>query len=96
MDVLVTYDISTSTPSGIKRLALVAKICEGYGSRVQYSVFECRLSPTNLARFVGELTEAIDPGHDSVRVYRFNGSIADARTSLGLELHHETGRHWIL
>lgn len=96
MDVLVTYDINTTTARGVKRLAQVAKVCESYGTRVQYSVFECRLSPTNLGRLVAELMEAIDPGQDSVRVYRFDGRIGDARMSLGSDLSHETGRHWIL
>ena len=41
MEVLVTYEISTESPDGERRLRRVAKLCEGYGHRVQKSVFEC-------------------------------------------------------
>jgi len=37
---MLAYDISDN-----KRRRSVAKRLEDYGSRVQYSVFECRLSP---------------------------------------------------
>lgn len=35
MLVLVTYDVSTETQSGKRRLAKVAKVCVNYGQRVQ-------------------------------------------------------------
>lgn len=41
MLVLITYDVSTDTPNGKKRLRKVAKECCNYGQRVQNSVFEC-------------------------------------------------------
>jgi len=41
MLVLITYDVSTETPQGRKRLRKVAKECVNYGKRVQNSVFEC-------------------------------------------------------
>ena len=45
MLVLVTYDVSTKTPEGRKRLTKVAKACLDFGQRVQNSVFECQVSP---------------------------------------------------
>ena len=39
MMVLVTYDVSTTTPEGRKRLRHVAKECVNFGQRVQNSVF---------------------------------------------------------
>ena len=45
MLVLVTYDVRTENKAGQKRLRDVAKICENYGQRVQYSVFECLVAP---------------------------------------------------
>ena len=83
MDIVVAYDVDTTTRAGQRRLAQVARVCEGYGVRVQYSVFECRLSPTSVARFLLELRAVIDASKDRVHVYRFEGPIADARTSLG-------------
>lgn len=96
MDVLVTYDIETTTPEGVRRLDRVAKICESYGSRAQKSVFECRLSETRLEQLVVELADQIDPHADSVHLYRFIGSIPDAKMTLGRELPHELGKPWIL
>jgi CRISPR-associated protein Cas2 len=40
MELLITYDVDTTTPAGTRRLRHVAKTCEGYGHRVQKSVFE--------------------------------------------------------
>ncbi len=41
MLVLITYDVSTSSSGGQKRLRKVSKACQNYGQRVQNSVFEC-------------------------------------------------------
>ena len=40
MMLVVTYDVNTETPDGIRRLRAIAKLCERYGVRVQNSVFE--------------------------------------------------------
>lgn len=96
MDVLVTYDINTTTREGEKRLGRVAKICEGYGSRAQKSVFECRLSETRLQQLISELREEIVPSIDSIHLYRFKGSLTESRTSIGRRIKHEPGEPWIL
>ncbi|MFA7523794.1 MAG: CRISPR-associated endonuclease Cas2, partial [Acidithiobacillus sp.] len=43
MLIIVTYDVSTETAAGRKRLRRVAKACERVGQRVQKSVFECQV-----------------------------------------------------
>ena len=43
MHILVTYDVSTVTRAGQKRLRRIAKTCLNYGQRVQNSVFECKV-----------------------------------------------------
>ncbi|PKN44345.1 MAG: CRISPR-associated endonuclease Cas2 [Deltaproteobacteria bacterium HGW-Deltaproteobacteria-20] len=73
MLVLVTYDVSTTTAPGRKRLARVAKTCEGYGMRVQYSVFECEVDPGQWERLKQGLLGLIEPTQDSLRFY-FLGS----------------------
>lgn len=95
MDVLVTYDIRTGTPEGVRRLALVAAICERNGRRVQYSVFECRLSATTLERLLVELDDVLGPD-DIVDVYRFPGHLRDARTRLGPPSPRQLGEPWIV
>jgi CRISPR-associated protein Cas2 len=69
MFVLVTYDVSTATPKGDRRLAKVAKVCCDFGQRVQNSVFECHVDPGQFADLKGKLIDIIDPKHDSLRFY---------------------------
>ena len=96
MDILVTYDIANTEGIGRIRLKRIADVCEKYGQRVQYSVFECRLSPTRLARMIGEVQDVIDQKDDSVTIYRFPGKIEDSRRRLGRSLEHELGETWVL
>jgi CRISPR-associated protein Cas2 len=56
---LVVYDVETTTREGQRRLRQVARACEGYGQRVQYSVFEVVCDRTSMARLVVHLEEII-------------------------------------
>jgi CRISPR-associated protein Cas2 len=67
--VLVTYDVSTATPAGPRRLRRVAQACKDYGQRVQKSVFECRLGETQWVGFRSRLLDEIDAAEDSLRFY---------------------------
>ena len=96
MDILVTYDIADTEGVGASRLKRIAHLCEKYGQRVQFSVFECRLSPERLARMIGEVQDVIDRHRDSVIVYRFSGPIEEARLHFGRSQGHELGQPWIL
>ncbi len=69
MMVLVTYDVSTATEGGQKRLRRVAKQCVNYGSRVQNSVFECMVDPAQFAQLRHALEQIIDMERDSIRYY---------------------------
>ena len=73
MLVLVTYDVKTETPAGRKRLRRVAKACENFGQRVQFSVFECLVDPGQWAALRFKLIDEIDQRQDSLRFY-FLGS----------------------
>jgi CRISPR-associated protein Cas2 len=76
MLMLITYDVSTETGAGRRRLRRVARACLDYGQRVQYSVFECEVDPAQWADLRARLLAEIDPAHDSVRFYRLG---ADGR-----------------
>ena len=73
MMVLITYDVSTTTPGGRKRLRLISKQCVNHGQRVQNSVFECLLDPAQFAALRSKLEKIIDKDEDSLRYY-FLGS----------------------
>ena len=85
MWVLVTYDVNTGASAGRRRLRKVAKICEGYGSRVQKSVFECSLSEVNYERMKLRLIDAISPGEDSLRFYRLRDGRSHTLEVYGLD-----------
>lgn len=83
MELLVTYDVNTTTPEGRRRLRKVAQLCEGYGLRVQKSVFEVVCNDTDLLQLADKIGRVIDPEHDSIRIYRMQqGAFQNAR-SLG-------------
>jgi CRISPR-associated protein Cas2 len=69
MMVLVSYDVSTSSASGQKRLRRIAKACLDYGQRVQYSVFEIEVDFAQWTFLKSKLSELIEPEQDSLRFY---------------------------
>jgi CRISPR-associated protein Cas2 len=69
MMVLVTYDVETASAAGKGRLRKVAKICENYGQRVQNSVFECLVDPTQFEDLKHKLLKKISLELDSLRFY---------------------------
>ena len=69
MLVLVSYDVSTTTLEGRRRLRQVAKACKDYGIRVQNSVFECNVDPAQWAILKNRLQGICDPKADSLRYY---------------------------
>jgi CRISPR-associated protein Cas2 len=58
---LVCYDICDD-----KRLRKVFKTMRGWGDHLQYSVFECHLTPTDLVRLRAELSLIIQHKEDQV------------------------------
>lgn len=69
MFVLITYDVTTDNNAGQRRLRRVAKACQDYGQRVQYSVFECIVDPAQWTMLKDRLISEIDPEKDSLRFY---------------------------
>ncbi len=70
MNVLISYDVSTETPAGRKRLRKVAQACQDFGQRVQKSVFECSVTEAQFEEVVRRLVDIIEKTEDSLRVYR--------------------------
>jgi CRISPR-associated protein Cas2 len=58
---LVCYDICED-----KRLRKVFETMRNYGDHLQYSVFECQLTPMDLAKCRAELSEIINHSEDQV------------------------------
>ena len=69
MLMLVSYDVSTVTAAGRRRLRRIAKACENWGIRVQNSVFECHVDWTQWVTLKADLESICDPEMDSLRYY---------------------------
>ena len=69
MMVLISYDVSTVSESGRKRLRQVAKECKNHAQRVQNSVFEANLDYSSFLKLKDRLLELINKDVDSLRFY---------------------------
>ncbi len=69
MLVLVSYDVSTTSSEGRKRLRHVAKACQNAGIRVQNSVFECNVDSAQWVVLKNKLENICNPAEDSLRYY---------------------------
>lgn len=79
---LVCYDVRDE-----KRLRKVAKHLEGYGTRLQYSIFRCWLSFTQMQRLRWELTQQYVTPDDDVMFIPLC-----ARCVEGLEVTHTASK----
>lgn len=61
---LISYDLSSDRIRN-----KVAKTLENYGRRVQYSVFECRISDSQLNKLYGQLAILLSENEGNVRIY---------------------------
>ena len=61
---VIVYDITCD-----KRRKKVSDLLEGYGQRVQYSVFECILSQSKYSELQKRLRKQVKSSEDSIRVY---------------------------
>jgi CRISPR-associated protein Cas2 len=78
MLILVSYDLPDD-----RRRTKVAAALEDFGTRVQWSVFECRLEEAQVARLSTRLGRLIDEAEDSVRIYRICAECARRIEILG-------------
>jgi len=76
---LVCYDIRDD-----KRLRRAAKKLEGFGQRMQYSVFRCWMTPRKMQQLRSELTEELEPEDDVLMIPLCQ------RCVKGLETTHST------
>ena len=79
---LVAYDIRDD-----RRLRMIAGCMEGYGTRIQYSVFICDLSERELFIMRGDIEVRMKMSEDSVMVIDL-GAAGDSSRFLFLG-HHE-------
>lgn len=89
MLVLITYDVSTESPGGKKRLRQVAKCCVNHGQRVQNSVFECLVDAAQLVKLKHELESLINPQEDSLRFYNLGNNYQSRIEHIGAKATYQ-------
>ena len=92
MMVLVSYDVATKDPGGSRRLNRVAKACEDFGQRVQYSVFECIVDPAQWAVLKHRLIDEIDHGEGQPAFLLSWVELEATCRARGRESGHRSGR----
>lgn len=65
MFVVVSYDIVDD-----KKRGKMSNLLKDYGTRVQYSVFECDIEGKYLEQLVREALKFINPDEDSLKIYQ--------------------------
>jgi CRISPR-associated protein Cas2 len=75
---LVCYDVRDA-----KRLRKAAKHMEGYGERMQYSVFRCWLNPRSMEELRWELTELLTAEDDVLFIPLCSDCVSGMRTTHG-------------
>jgi CRISPR-associated protein Cas2 len=69
MLVLVSYDVEVTSPGGTRRLRRIARACQDYGQRVQFSVFEIEVAPDQWVLLRARLFGEMDAARGSLRFY---------------------------
>ncbi|MDH7514064.1 MAG: CRISPR-associated endonuclease Cas2 [Clostridiales bacterium] len=64
IDYLLCYDIKDDS-----RLNRVLRYMKGKGIHLQYSVFHCHLTHTELLKLMDDIKSLIDENEDDVRIY---------------------------
>jgi len=75
---IICYDILND-----KRRAKVAKCLDGFGDRIQFSVFEAVLDHALFEKLIGKLRKLIDQEEDQIRAYTLCLSCAAKVRRLG-------------
>jgi CRISPR-associated protein Cas2 len=83
MQILVCYDVSTTTAEGRRRLRRVARVCCDFGQRVQKSVFECSVDEKQAVLLRSRLLDEVDLAEDNLRLYRLGGAFGDVVEQYG-------------
>lgn len=77
---VVSYDITSD-----RRRNKIAKTLEGYGTRIQYSVFECRLTEKKYKEMYRKLMQLMsDEEEGNIRIYSVCGNCERKIRTIGL------------
>ena len=78
MRYIVCYDVSDD-----KRRRKISEVLDGYGDRIQESVFELPVESLLMDKCMGELMDLVKESEDCVAIYRLCASCDSERTYFG-------------
>jgi CRISPR-associated protein Cas2 len=91
MLVVVVYDIPDD-----RRRNQLATFLEGYGRRVQYSVFECFLDRDAMVKLHQQVLRRVKPEEDNVRFYWLTAEAVNQSLAIGSEPPQEPPSFYII
>lgn len=91
MLVVVVYDIADD-----RRRQKLAKFLEGYGHRVQESVFECFLSVEEMGQLHKKVQRRVKPEEDNVRFYWLPANAVPKVLTIGSSLPEPPPDYYIV
>lgn len=89
--VVVVYDIPND-----KRRTKLSNFLEGYGRRVQWSVFECHLTIEEMRKLYQKVKKFVKPAEDSVRFYWLSKEIISLTLTIGSEEPNSPPNYYVL
>lgn len=86
-EILMIYGVSYDITSNKIRTKL-AKLLEGYGVRIQYSIFECKLTEKRFRKLYSEVFNlTVEEESGSVRFYTLCANCEKKVVTIGKPLH---------
>ncbi|MEH2073870.1 MAG: CRISPR-associated endonuclease Cas2 [Nostoc sp.] len=91
MLVVVVYDIPDD-----KRRTKLSNFLEGYGRRVQFSVFECFLSLEEMRQLYINVRKLVKPAEDNVRFYWISQEAVERVLTIGGETPQPPPNYYVI
>ena len=88
---VVVYDIPDD-----KRRTKLSNFLEGYGRRVQWSVFECFLSLEEMRQLYEKVKKLVEPEEDNVRFYWISEEAVSRSLVVGGEVPQPPPKYYVI
>lgn len=85
MYIILFYDIADPTQKEKDNSRRIRKTVEKYLTRVQYSVFEGEIRPSDLKKLKADLTKVVDKSLDSIVIYESTRMSYTDRVVIGVD-----------
>ncbi|AFZ11551.1 CRISPR-associated protein, Cas2 family [Crinalium epipsammum PCC 9333] len=89
--VVVVYDIPDD-----KRRVKLSNFLEGYGNRIQWSVFECFISLNEMRELYQKVKKQVKPAEDNVRFYWMSDEAVSMTLTIGSENPEPPPKYYVI